>query len=152
MGFTFNLIQTEAQPTLSVRVVTSIADLPKEIGKAYGSIIDYLSARDEQPLGPAYIAYFNMDMENLSVEIGFPVEKEIEGSGEIVSSTIPAGKQASCFYKGPYAGMAPTYDELTKWVEEKGYEPAGIAYEFYYNSPQEVPESELLTQIVYLLK
>jgi effector-binding domain-containing protein len=152
MGFMFSIVQTEAQPTLAVRTVTSINNLPNEIGKAYGSIIAYLSGRKEQPLGPAYVAYFNMDMQNLTVEIGFPVEKETEGSGNISASQIPAGKIATCFYKGPHSGIGSTYDKLAKWVAEKGYETTGTAYEFYYNSPQEVAETELLTQIAFLLK
>jgi hypothetical protein len=30
--------------------------------------------------------------------------------------------------------------------------PAGVVYEYYYNSPMEVPESELLTKIEFVLK
>jgi len=55
-------------------------------------------------------------------------------------------------YKGPYAEMAPAYDAMNKWIAEKGLEAAGIAYEVYYNSPAEVPESELLTKIMLPVK
>ncbi len=39
-----------------------------------------------------------------------------------------------------------------QWTKEQGYEPAGIFYEYYFNSPAEVPETELLTRIVMPLK
>lgn len=37
-------------------------------------------------------------------------------------------------------------------MKDKGCEPTGVVYEYYYNSPQEVTESELLTEIEFLLK
>ena len=55
-------------------------------------------------------------------------------------------------YKGPYKDMESTYEALGKWMEAHGHIPTGVVYEFYYNSPTEVPESELLTEIEFLLK
>ena len=48
--------------------------------------------------------------------------------------------------------MEQPYNEMIKWISNNGYEPTGIAYEYYYNNPDEVPESELLTRIVMPLK
>ena len=106
----------------------------------------------EQPQGPAFSAYFNMDMEKLEVEMGFLVVKEIAGRGDILSSQIPTGQKATCMYKGPYKDMGPTYDAMTAWMNANGHIPTGVVYEFYYNSLMEVPESELLTKIEFLLK
>jgi len=39
-----------------------------------------------------------------------------------------------------------------QWISEIGHTPTGVAYEFYYNAPGEVPESELLTKIVFPLE
>ena len=152
MGYIFQIIETEAHPALLIRLVTSVGNLPNEVGRVYSSIIAYLAGKGEQPLGPAFIAYYNMDMERLEVEIGFPVAKEIAGKGDIISGQIPAGKKATCFYKGPYCDMDSSYEDLAKWINDRGYVPAGVVYEFYYNSPEEVPESELLTKIEFLLK
>lgn len=152
MAYVFEVIETQAQPTLSIRMVTSVDRLPQEIGKAYGSIITYLMQKGEQPQGPAFVAYYNMDMQKLDVEMGFPVAKEVAGNGDILATYIPAGRRATCMYKGPYKDMAATYEALTKWMNDNGHVPTGVAYEFYYNSPDEVPESELLTKIEFLLK
>lgn len=151
MAYIFQIIETEALPALSVKTVTSISNLPNEIGRIYGSIVAYLAQKGEEPLGPAFVGYHNMDMEKLEVEIGFPVAKETVGAGEIISSSIPAGKKATGIHKGPYREISSTYAALGKWLAEKGYTPSGMVFEFYYNSPQEVPESELLTQIQFLL-
>jgi len=152
MGFIHQIIQAEPQPAIWIKKTTSISKLPNEIGEAYGQVIAYLNEVGEPPLGPAFIAYYNMDMENLVIEIGFPVAREISGRGDLVYGLIPGGKIASRFYKGPYNGMGACYEEIVKWIADKGYVPTGVVYEFYYNSPMDVPESELLTEIRFLLK
>lgn len=152
MDYKFEVIETAAQPVLSMRTVTSVANLPQELGKAYNSIMAYLGETGERPADAAFAAYYNMDMENLDVEMGFPVAKELAGKGEIVASQVPAGKKATCMYQGAYREMGSTYEAMTKWMIDNGHQPTGIVYEFYYNSPMEVPESELLTKIVFLLR
>jgi len=78
--------------------------------------------------------------------------KTIHGKGDVQAGSIPAGKQASCMYKGAYDDMVPVYNAMMEWIAEKGLVPTGVSYEFYYNSPAEVPASELLTKIVFPLK
>jgi effector-binding domain-containing protein len=152
MELNIELSEQNEQPVLSVRKRTNVGSLPQELGKAYGAVIGYIEAIGAKAAGPAFAAYYNMDMEDLDVEMGFPVEKPAQGKGEIMQSSIPAGKQASCMYKGPYKDMAPVYEAMTAWIKKKGLSPTGVCYEFYYNSPMEVPESELLTKVVFLLK
>lgn len=151
MGYVIEMIEAVEQPTLVMRTVTPVSELPKMLGKAFGDIIAYIIELGEQPIGPAFVGYFNIDMEKLEVEIGFPVSKELPGKGDILAGHIPAGKQVTSMYKGPYMEMPPAYEAVTEWMKEKGYTPKGVAYEFYYNSPEEVPESELLTKIVFLV-
>ena len=152
MNEQFQLAEPSEQPVLSIRTRTSVANLPQEIGKAYGAIAAYLAELGEAPSDAPFTAYYNMDMDDLDVEMGFPVSKPLPGKGEVKASAVPACKQASCMYKGPYEKMAPTYEALTAWAAEKGAEPTGIVYEYYYNAPGEVPDDELLTKIVFLLK
>lgn len=152
MGYEFELIDEKEQAVLSMRIRTAVGNLPQEFGRVYGGIIQYLEDIGEKTEGPAFGAYYNMDMENLDVEIGFIVPKPIAGKGEIQSGKIPAGKQVSCLYQGPYAETAPVYDAMMAWIGENGQTPTGVSYEYYYNSPAEVPESELLTRIVFPLK
>lgn len=148
----FELIQGQEQPVLSIRTRTSVEKLPQEIGRAYGVILEYMKELGEELADFPFVAYYNLDMENLDVEIGFPVCNKLAGKGEIQAGQIAGGKFASCVYKGPYKEMGPVYDGLSKWITENGYTPTGVAYEFYYNSPLDVPEKELLTKIVFPIK
>jgi effector-binding domain-containing protein len=152
MDFSIGVVETEAQPVLFISTVTPVDKLPQELGRAYSAIIQYLGELGEQPVNAAFTAYHNMDMERLKVDMGFPVSRALPGRADIVAGEIPAGKKVTRMYKGPYTGMEPVYGEMTRYMQENGLEPKGVVYEFYYNSPMEVDESELLTKIVFLLK
>lgn len=152
MDYKFELKEQPAQPVLSIRRRTSVDKLPEEIGKAYSEIIKYLDEMGEKPEEAPFVAYYNLDMEDLDVSMGFPVLKQLPGKGDIKAEEIPGGKQVSYMYKGSYNGMAPVYEAMSKWVSENGHVPTGISYEYYYNSPADVPENELLTKIVFPLK
>ena len=146
------LIEQKAQPVLSIRTRTAVEKLPDLIGPGYMKIMEYLQELGEEPAGVPYTAYYNHDMEDLDVEIGFPVGKKLPGKGEIKAGEIPAGKMVAAMYRGPYSEMNQPYDEMAEWIAERGYEPTGVAYEYYFNSPAEVPERELLTRIVMPVK
>ncbi len=142
----------DAQPVLMIKAKTSIELLPNLIGESYSKIFAYLKELGETPAGAPYTAYFNLDMQDLDVEIGFPVSKKLPDKGDIKAGEIPEGKVASIMFKGPYGKMEQAYRDLSAWIEENGYGSSGVSYEYYYNSPDEVPESDLLTRIVIPLK
>jgi len=92
-----------------------------------------------------------MDMQNLDVEVGFHVSKNLPSENDINASTIPAGKYACCIHTGSYSDIGPAYNALLQWIKEKGYEVTGIAYEFYLNDPDVTPPNELKTEILFPL-
>ena len=141
------ILYKNERPALSIRANTKVESLPALIGQSYGKMAAYLKELDEYLADVPYVAYHNMDMQNLDVEIGFPVAKALPGKDDIQSGAIPAGKVIFCMYRGAYQEMAPTYNEMQKWIEDNGVKPAGAAYEHYYNGPG-FPESEMLTMIV----
>lgn len=152
MNFKIDIVENPSQPVLSIRTRTSVDNLPREIGRAYEAIIQYLNEIGEEPSDAPFTAYYNLDMEDLDVEMGFPVSKPLPGKGEIISGEVPGGRQVYSMFKGPYSQMVPLYNAMNEWISEKGYTAAGTAYEYYYNSPEDVPESELLTKVVLPLR
>ncbi len=146
------IVEQKAQPVLSIRTRTSIEKLPETIGGSYHKIAAYLEELGEKPADVPYTAYYNMDMKDLDVEMGFPVAKAFPDKDDIKAGETLAGKAALYMYKGPYSGMESVYNEIFKWFGEKGHQPQGVFYEYYYNAPDEVPEEELLTRIVIPLK
>lgn len=152
MNYKIELQTLPSQPVMSVKTRSAVGNLPHVIGQAYGTILTYLQQLGEQPVGAPFVAYYNMDMEDLELEIGFPVAKPLPGTKDVLASEIPAGRQVSCVHTGPYDKVGPVYDALMNWVKENGYTATGVAYEFYYNSPMDTPEEELQTKIMFPLE
>ncbi len=151
MTHTCTLIELPAQPALSVRARVDVEKLPELFDKAYSGVVKYLGELGEMPAGAPFAAYYNMDMHDLDVEVGFPVAKVLPGKGEIQSVEIPGGKFVACLHVGAYHTLGAAYDALQEFVNEKGYTVTGVAYEFYLNSPTTTPEDELQTQVLFPL-
>lgn len=139
------------RPTLSVRTRAAVQDLPQLFGQTFGALMQYMNEIGEQPVGEPFAAYYNLDMQNLDIEIGFPVSKPLPDRGDIKSGALPAGKYASTMNIGPYNTVSAAYEALTQYVKENDCEPTGVAYEFYFSGPETPPE-EIRTQVVLSLK
>ena len=106
----------------------------------------------EAPSGAPFVAYYNMDMGDLDIEVGFPTNKPLSGKDEVKPGEMPAGRYAMTMHVGPYNEIDPAYNALRAWMAKKGYEAAGTAYEMYLNHPSHTPPAALQTQILFPLK
>ncbi len=87
--------------------------------------------------------------EDIRYDACLVTEADITAEGEIGTQKIPGGKYATCQHKGPYSGLAQTYQEIYgHWLPQSGHEPKhSPSIEVYLNSPEDVPEQDLLTEI-----
>lgn len=152
MEYRFELLDRPAQPTLVIRTRTPVQSLPQAVGQAYGAIMQHAGRLGLQPCGAPFVAYHNMDMADLEIEIGFPFDQGVTGEGHVVAGEIPGGKAAACLHVGPYDQLGAAYEALHKWMQANGHVPTGVAYEFYLNDPQATPPAELQTQVVFPLR
>jgi effector-binding domain-containing protein len=151
----FEFIETTSeQNVLSIRTRTAINNLPKELDRAFKDIFKYLNELGEKPSDAPFTGYYNMDMDDLDVEIGFPVSKKLPDNDLIKHNIIPKGKKVIGMHKGSYSTLKDTYKKMSEFIIEKGYkyDDVEIAYEFYLNSPLEVKEDELMTKVMFTLK
>lgn len=148
MEYKIELVKAEAQPVAYIRTRCAQANLPSTIGGSYGKIMQHLGSVRVQPACAPYAAYYNLDMNDLDVEMGFPVPEVIDPAGDVQFRVLPDGYQIETLYKGPYSGMIEAYTQMQVWMEKNGYQVSGPVFE-YYLTPPEVPESEHLTKIVF---
>jgi effector-binding domain-containing protein len=152
MRYQPEIIARSIQPALTIRTTSSVEELPGKLGQAYAAIIQYLGELGEQPAGAPFAAYFNMDMQNLVVDVGFPVSRELPARGNIHPSQIPEGRYGSLIYTGPYKDCASAYEALTEFLEGGEHKASGVVYEMYLNDPAITPEMDLRTLILFPLK
>ena len=146
------IIKRNKQGVLSVKTTTNMEKLPMLIGEIYGKIGSYLKEIDEFPEDIPFVRFFNMEIENLKVEIGFPVYEELPGKEDIEFSYLPEMKAVYSMYLGPYQEMEASYNEVMGWIETNNLIPDGTFLEYYYNSPEEISEDKLLTGVIIPLK
>ena len=147
------LIQQAEQFTLHVRLKTSVGGLNEAFDKNFALIESYLSEIGEQPAAAPYAAYYNHDMQNLDVEMGFPVAKALPGRDEIKAGVIPAFEQAVCgIHKGSYNSLDETYGQIYQYIADNNFEISGAHYDFYISNPDNTSENELITRIAIPVK
>jgi effector-binding domain-containing protein len=152
MSYECRVVDSKPQPALVVRKRSSVQDLQKILGPAWGAIMEYAGRNGAQPAGPYFVAYHNRDMQDLDLEIGIPISRPLSGEGEIHQAETPGGRTAECVHIGPYDKIGAAYDALQKWMHANGYTPSGVAWEFYLNDPHVTPEAEIQTRIAFPLK
>ncbi len=146
------IIERKETPVLSVRYRTPAAELPNSMGRIYGEIAAYMGKSDIPFAGPPFAMYYNMDMNDLDVEIGFPLAKTAAGEGRIAAGKLPGGSFAAAKHTGPYATIEETYNALTAFVKDKGVQTETFMFEEYLNSPEDMPPEKLETVIYFPLK
>lgn len=142
-----DLIEQPEQPVIFLRTRTSLEDLPRLIGQSYAMMGNFLRESKQAPSDVPYVAYHNMDMADLDVEIGFPMAAPVMPPEGICRGVIPAGLFATCIFRGAHRDIEPAYHDMTSWIAQNGFAITGPCRESYYNGP-EFPEEELLTRIL----
>ncbi len=151
MAYQCELVNRPAQPVVSIRTRTSIQNLPQLMGQSLGAVAQYLGQMGQQPAGAPFAVYYNMDMQNMDVEIGFPAAR-LPGKDNIRAGELPAGKAVSLLHVGSYETVKAAYEAAGQWMKANGYESTGVVYEFYLNDPAQTPPERLETQLVFPVK
>jgi effector-binding domain-containing protein len=146
------LVNRDVTPSVVIRTRSSVEELPQIIGPAYQRIATFLGTKNLAPAGPPYVGYHNEDMQDLDLEIGFPLTEELTGEGEFEASSIPEGKYATTLHLGPYTKFEVAYNRLTQWIDKQALQSTGSCYEIYLNDPADTPEDALQTLILFPIK
>ena len=149
MSYTCEITELPLQQIILVRVRTPVAGLPQHLGRIYAAVFQYLAEQGVPPAGEPFAAFYNMDMQDLDVEIGVGVQRALPAKDDVQPGIIPAGRFVSTEHVGPYDAVAPAYDALAAFAEAQGVEPTGVAYEYYLNDPSQEPYEEPRTRIVF---
>lgn len=125
---------------------------PEDMGKLMHELSAWAEDNEIQVSGPPFAIYYSMPQDNaeeVTYDIGIPVAGEVLGNEKIVIATIPEHKVVSATYKGPYSDLPDVYKAMVEFVMMNKYDVIGSPKEVYYNSPEDVSASELLTEVQF---
>ena len=125
----------------------------EDMGDLIGEIVDWMMNQNVEMTGPPYSAYFTSPAEvapeDMQYEMGVPFLGEASEAGKVKIKNMPAQQVLSTLHKGPYNEVGSVYEILMNKVIDEGYQMTGAPLEIYFNSPMEVPETELLTEVQF---
>ena len=125
----------------------------EDMGDLIGEIVDWMMNQNVEMTGPPYSAYYTSPAEvapeDMQYEMGVPFLGEASEAGKVKIKNMPAQQVLSALHKGPYNEVGSVYEILMNKVIEDGYQMTGAPLEIYFNSPMEVPETDLLTEVQF---
>lgn len=151
MSHEFALETQPSLPVLYVRTRCPVQALGQVAGECWGQIGAYLAELGAAPTSGPYMAYYNADMNDLDVEMGFPVTGPLPDRGNLQFRALPECRVATCLHVGSYSQIGATYSALQAWMSEQGLNCSSQMYEWYLNDPDQVAPEELLTRIAWVL-
>ncbi|HSV39854.1 MAG TPA: GyrI-like domain-containing protein [Nocardioidaceae bacterium] len=107
-------------------------------------LVTYLETHDITPAGAPYARYHEYGPEQVDIEIGIPVNAELDDLGDLGSngiigvSGLPGGRVARLLHSGPYEQLASAYQRIEGYLAENGVRPAGAPWETYLVMPDAV--------------
>lgn len=137
-----------ASPTAVVRGSATFAELPATIGRLFDALYGGLGATTARQTGQNVVLYEGT-AEPFPLEVGVQVDGPFEPVGDIVPSTLPAGRVARALHVGPYTDLHQTHMALQDWCRDQGLALAGRYWEIYGDWTDD--ESKLETEVFYLL-
>lgn len=124
-----------------------------EVPVLMGEIVGFVMAKSLQIMGPPFGIYYNSPqevlVEELVYEVGIPFAGEAQEEGRIKIKIMPAQLVLSAIHKGPYNEVGTVIGALGEHAYKNGYEIVGAPMEIYLSDPNEVAESELLTEVCF---
>ena len=122
-----------------------------QVNSVFGRLFKWLSTKNLQPAGPPFGIYYDnpkeVPLDSCRYELGIPIGMEIVGDSLVQVKALDSMEVASTVHKGSYKTVESAWNSIYSWVYSNSYEPVGPGMEIYFNSPTEVPEDSLLTEI-----
>jgi effector-binding domain-containing protein len=156
MPYEVTVRELPAQPVAATRTISSLREISTAISDGVEAILAELGARGIEPAGPLQVVYHAtevLDSETSApIEICLPVAAPFQGTGEVYGTELAAGPAAVTLHRGPYAEIGPAYHTVSGWVQDHGHELAGGPREVYLNTPGEVAEADLQTEVQWPIR
>ncbi|GKY87864.1 GyrI-like domain-containing protein [Sinisalibacter aestuarii] len=151
----FSLIDVAETPYLYVDRETgmAMAEIGEAMGSAFAEVWAFMQKHGVPPAGAALAVYYDYSPDRMAFRAGFTIARDDMAAAEapVKADVTPAGRVAHGMHRGSYAGLQAAYGEMAAFVQAQGVDFAPPTWEVYLNSPDEVPEEQLLTGLYQAL-
>ena len=117
----------EVKESLTAVVVVEPMDMSRFM-HCYDTVYAFLRGNTEVKQRGQNIALY---VRGERMEVGVEVDRAFAASGDVVPSSLPAGRIAHATHTTGYSDLAGTYQAIAEWCDAHGHERAGIQWEIY---------------------
>lgn len=132
------------------RTATTYAEVFNDIPSGFATVMGALASAGVDPIGIPFTLFHQApDADSpgdiaMCVPVGVACDDTIDGVDTI---EFAAGTTAMVLHRGSYDDMGASYANAVTWIQGRGHQIVGPCREVYLNSPAEVAEDDLLTEI-----
>lgn len=125
------IVTVERQLTAVARAQVRLSEIPAAERSLRKMIDDAVGSVDVAPLGHGFTLWRPMGDGRLDLEPGIVVSRVFEPIGEVMSSTLPAGRAVRFLHVGSYEGLPDAWHTLFAWSAKEGHKLADINWQIY---------------------
>ena len=125
MEYEVKIRDYKPQRTASIRVKTTLPQVTSKVTQLLVEIHDFLESAGIEATGSGFAVYYDVGAFLVDVEVGYPVDAEIEGNDRVHPGELPGGKAAVALHKGPHVEMPAAHRAVHGWMGERGIESTG---------------------------
>lgn len=124
------------------------------IGVAYEKIIGFITANNINMAGSPKIITLGFSPDNYQFLAVIPVDQNnvVDDNGEIMASSMYAGKALKIIHQGSYNNLKQSYDILFAYLTQNNLEKNGHPWEDFVTDPSTVAQEDLITYIYQPIK
>ncbi len=116
----------------AVRAKTTLNKVAEKVLQLLGETAEYLESQNIKPTGPGFGVYYEVGSVVVDLEVGYPVNEEIEGNDRVRGGELPTVTAAVTTYVGPHKDMPDAHRAVQMWMHENDVsataEPAREVY------------------------
>lgn len=149
-------VEVKDIPTQHIISITrrhTVDGLSEQIQKDCGALFALTQEAGATAIGAPFGIYHNAinEQEDGPIETCVPVNRKLDGKGDIEAKQLEGGKAACVVITGDqchYPELLGAYDAAADWIQHNGFETAGPPREIWYTGPG----ADAKWEIVWLFK
>lgn len=125
MDFGIEIRECKPQKIAAIRAKTTINKVTPKVAQLLRETAEHLESVGARPAGPGVGVYYEVGAFLVDLEVGYPVEADVEGNGRVAMNAIPGGKCAVARYSGPHEEIAQAHRAVHSWMHANNVEASG---------------------------
>ncbi|MCY1140089.1 helix-turn-helix domain-containing protein [Actinoplanes sp. Pm04-4] len=117
-------------------------EIATALSETLPAVFDYAQQNGLAIAGPPFTRYPEVGLGSLVIEAGITIAAPppTAPTDGIEALVIPAGQAAVAIHRGSYDNLSESYQQIEKWMRDRGLSAAGAPWETYLTDPGDHPD------------